>query len=120
MPTYGAGNTGRTFFDGTNFRYVGTMIVTNWAALVAAGASSDYIGIKVPTAIDVASHGSLDQVAIGSGFWNGAGVLINAIEDARPNIIRVKVNGWGTNLTSGDSPTYISFDVTYQPEILAT
>ena len=120
VPTYGAGNTGRTFFDGTNFRYVGTMIVTNWAALVAAGASSDYIGIKVPTAIDVASHGSLDQVAIGSGFWNGAGVLINAIEDARPNIIRVKVNGWGTNLTSGDSPTYISFDVTYQPEILAT
>ena len=58
VPTYGAGNTGRTFFDGTNFRYVGTMIVTNWAALVAAGASSDYIGIKVPTAIDVASHGS--------------------------------------------------------------
>jgi hypothetical protein len=120
VPTYGAGNTGRTFFDGSNFRYVGTMIVTNWAALVAAGASSDYIGIKVPTAIDVASHGSLDQVAIGSGFWNGAGVLINAIEDTRPNIIRVKVNGWGTNLTSGDAPTYISFDVTYQPEILAT
>ena len=120
VPTYGAGNTGRTFFDGTNFRYVGTMIVTNWAALVAAGASSDYIGIKVPTAIDSASHGSLDQVAIGSGFWNGAGVLINAIEDTRPNIIRVKVNGWGTNLTSGDAPTYISFDVTYQPEILAT
>ncbi len=119
-PVYGAGNTGRTFFDGTNFRYVGTMIVTNWAALVAAGSASDYIGIKVPTAIDVASHGSLDQVAIGSGFWNGAGVLINAIEDSRPNIIRVKVNGWGTNLTSGDAPTYISFDITYQPEILPT
>jgi len=115
--TYGAANQGKTFFDGTNIRVVGVLVVTNWAALQAGGLSTDYIGIEIPTAIDTYMNLNLNSYSLGAGYWNGTGELLLSIESSRPNIFRVKVDDWTTNLTSGDAPTYINYDLTFCPEI---
>ena len=63
---------------------------------------------------------SHDQVAIGAGYWNGSGELLPVIEVARPNIIRIKKDDFTANLTSGDAPTYVSFDISFKPEVQPT
>ena len=116
--TYDTANKAKSFFDGTNIRIIGSLYVTNWAALQAGGATTDYIGIEIPTAVDDRMNLDLTVYSLGSGYWDGTGELILGVEAARPNIIRVKLDDWTTNLTSGDAPTFINFDITFSPEIV--